>query len=199
MAARTISITLSDDQERVLAACFGHPGAPLDVDKVQQVLTLSLDSWLGMFSGTRRYRSLTELYLDWLEQIYATVLTAAKPTSTYLYQRLNFSFGAASYLTRVLLSKEQSHWRDLARAEIRKALLEREKEALEIIKEKGGNVKKLEFDLSKAARVELGVLLESLSERGERVSPPQVVGSFGDRAIVSLSAAAVPMLLGELG
>jgi hypothetical protein len=105
----------------------------------------------------------------------------------------------ASYLTRVLLSKEQSHWRDLARAEIRKALLEREKEALEIINEKGGNVKKLEFDLSKAARVELGVLLESLSERGERVSPPQVVGSFGDRAIVSLSAAAVTMLLGELG
>jgi hypothetical protein len=198
MAARTITITLSDDQERILAACFGRPGAPLDVDKVQQVLTLSLDSWLGVFSGTRRYRSLTELYLDWLEQIYSTILTA-KPTSTYLYQRLNFSFGAASYLTRVLLSKEQSHWRDLARAEIRKALLEREKEALEIIKEKGGNVKKLEFDLSKAARVELGLLLEALSESGHRVSPPHVVGSFGDRAIVSLAAAAVPLLLGELG
>src|SRR5712691_467473 len=115
MAARTITITLSDDQERILAACFGRPGAPLEVDKVQQVLRLSLDSWLGVFSGARRYRSLTELYLDWLEQIYATLLTAAKPTSTYLYQRLNFSFGAASYLTRVLLSKEQSHWRELRR------------------------------------------------------------------------------------
>jgi hypothetical protein len=195
MAARTVTITLSDGQERMLAACFGRPGAPLDADKVQQVLTLSLDSWLGVFSGTRRYRSLTELYLDWLEQIYSSILTAAKPTSTYLYQRLNFSYGAASYLTRVLLAKEQSHWRELARAEIRKALQEREKEALEIIKEKGGNVKKLEFDLSKAARIELGILLEALSESGQKVSPPQVVGSFGDRVVVSLAAAAVPLLL----
>jgi hypothetical protein len=199
MAARTVTITLSDDQERKLAACFGRADAPLEVDTVRQVVTLSLDAWLGVFSGARRYRSLTELYLDWLEQIYSSILTAAKPTSSYLYQRLNFSFGAASYLTRVLLSKEQSHWRDLARDEIRTVLLQREKEALEIIKEKGGSVKTLEFDLSKAARVELGLLMEALSESGHRISAPQLRGSFGDRAIVSLTAGAVPLLLAELG
>ena len=198
MPARTITITLSDDQERVLAACFGRGDAPLEADKVQQVVKLSLESWLGLFSGTRRYRSLTELYVDWLELVYATVLTDAKPSSTYLYQRLNFSYGLSTYLARVLLSKQQSHWRDLARAELRKALLERAKEAQEIIKEKGGNVKKLEFDLSKAARLELGMLMEALSESGHRISPPQTVGSYADRVVVSLTAAAVPLLLEQI-
>jgi hypothetical protein len=196
--ARTVSLALTSAQEQALQACFSPDGAPLDAAKVEQLLELSLQSWLDVFTGAQRYRSLSELYLDWLAQIFTVILPDSKPTTSYLYQRLNFPHGMALYLCRVLLAKGQSRWRDLARAEIEDALQARIDEARAAVDDKQGQTTKIELTLSKAARMELGLLLDAVSEHGERVSPPQLIGTYSDRAVVSVTAAALLLVQRQL-
>jgi hypothetical protein len=150
----------------------------------------------GYFFGRTKYRSLNEMYLDGLERIFNELRPATKPTQRYLFQQLNFSHGQAAYLTRVLLDKQNSRWRELARAELSEALMARKAEAQKIVDNGAGHVQKLEFDLSKAARLEMNLLLEALYDGGERrISPPQPLGGYGDRGTIGIVAAMVPLLL----
>jgi hypothetical protein len=196
MPARKISIELTPAQEQALQACFSPDGAPLDAATVERLMALSLQSWLDVFTGAQRYRSLTELYLEWLEHIFTSILPDTKPSTSYLYQRLNFPYGIAQYLCRVLLAKGQSRWRELAQAELSVALQARAAEAEQAVDDKQGQTTKYELSLSQAARMELGLLMEALAEQGSRVSPPQLIGTFGGgRAVVSVTATVVHLLL----
>lgn len=194
--ARRVTLTITDDQEEIIRSCFAHDSKSLPAEIVQKISEISLDAWLQIFSGKARYRTLNELYLDWLARIFNDVRTSDKPSQRYLFQQLNFSHGQASYLARVLLDKQNSRWRELATIELRDALIARKDEAQEIIKAGSGHVQKLEFDLSRAARLELNFLLEMLHDSGgTRISPPQPGGTYGDRGNVGIVAALVPPLL----
>jgi hypothetical protein len=195
LPARKISIELTPAQEQALQACFSPDGAPLDAATVERLMALSLQSWLDVFTGAQRYRSLTELYLEWLEHIFTSILPDTKPTTAYLYQRLSFPYGIAQYLCRVLLAKGQSRGRDLARAELSVAVQARAAEAQQAVDDKQGQTTKYELSLSQAARMELGLLMEALAEHGNRISPPQLIGTFGGRAVVSITATVVQLLL----
>jgi hypothetical protein len=197
--ARKVSFTISDEQEELLRSCFAAESKALPADMAQQISEVALQSWIGIFSGKTRYRSLNELYLDWLERIFNEIDRDAKPSQRYLFQRLNFSHGQAAYLTRVLLDKQNSRWREKAKIELRDVLAGRKDEIDKIIAAGQGYAQKLDFDLSKAARLEMNLLLETLHDAGEkRISPPQLVGTYSDRGTVSLVAAMVPLLLRNL-
>jgi hypothetical protein len=190
---------MSDEQEELLRSCFAADSKALPAETAQLISEAALQSWIGIFSGKTKYRSLNELYLDWLEQIFNEIDPEAKPSQRYLFQRLNFSHGQAAYLTRVLLDKQNSRWREKAKVELRDVLVARKAEVDQIIKAGQSYVQKLDFDLSKAARLELNLLLETLHDAGEKkISPPQLVGTYGDRGTVSLVAAMVPLLLNNL-
>jgi hypothetical protein len=197
--ARKVSFTISDEQEELLRSCFAADSKALPAETAQLISEAALQSWIGIFSGKTKYRSLNELYLDWLERVFNEIDPEAKPSQRYLFQRLNFSHGQAAYFTRVLLDKQNSRWREKAKVELRDVLVARKAEVDQIIKAGQSYVQKLDFDLSKAARLELNLLLETLHDAGEKkISPPQLVGTYGDRGTVSLVAAMVPLLLNNL-
>jgi hypothetical protein len=202
MSKKSVSVMLTAEEVEGLQSALqivtsGKPQQLKD-DQLEAFVGLAVRSWIDLVTGRRRYRSLTEQYLDWLSQLYSSILQDEEPSEARLFTQLNFPYGQSQYLARVLRDQHPGPWRVKALAAVRKALLLRKVDASQWVKE-GRGEDMISMNISKAGRVELGLLLGRLSERNvQGVSPIQTKGTMGSSVAVLLPASNVELLLSEL-
>jgi hypothetical protein len=198
MPKTAISLTLSTEQANSLQSSFGSNTKPLTDAQLESIARLALDSWVDLFSGRKRYRSLTEQYLEWLESVYTEVLTEEEPRERRLFSQCHFPYGQAQYLARILREQQIGTWRKKALTTLRQLLSDRLKDAKDWIKDSRG-VERMVFQMSKGCRVELHTIMDSLLEANTKgISPVRPEGTMGSFVALSLVASNVETVLNEV-
>lgn len=166
--------------------------------QLEVIARLALDSWVDLFSGRKRYRSLTEQYLEWLESVYTEVLTEEEPGERRLFSQCHFPYGQAQYLARILREQQIGTWRKKALRRLRQALSDRVKDAKDWVKDSRGE-ERMVFQMSKGCRVELYAIMDSLLEADTKgISPVRPEGTMGSFVALSLVASNVETVLNEV-
>jgi hypothetical protein len=198
MPKTAISLTLSTEQTNSLQSSFGSRTKPLTDAQLEIIARLALDSWVDLFAGRKRYRSLTEQYLEWLESIYAHVLTEEEPRERRLFSQCHFPYGQAQYLARILREQQMGMWRKQALTTLSQVLSERVQEAKVWIKNERGE-ERMFFSMSKGCRVELFLIMDSLLEaKTKGIGPIRTEGTMGSFVTLSLIASNVETVLNEV-
>lgn len=92
-------------------------------DKAARALAeMMLDELLSLFDGTKRYMSLSHQYIDWLERIYATLLPKEEFRESRFLNLFRFPPGSATYMARVLRSRQNTAIHDEAIRELGQTL-----------------------------------------------------------------------------
>lgn len=198
MEKREINIQVSEIILNNLEKVFTtHGEASSGSLQMEEVLTVALEQWFSTIFGGRRYRSLTELYLEWLRELFAIPTTLVEPSEQILYSDFNFPYGQAAYLARVLRESQPRTLRIKFLDELRSVLQAREKEINEWIKD-GRGEERLTLQISKSARRELDYVLGSLAREGKAVHPLRTEGTLGDFVAVLVVAHDVSLLIERL-
>lgn len=83
-----------------------------EYDSQEEVLIklceFSLIELIELFSGNRRYLSLSHQYIEWLEKIYEALLPDEEITKNRLQNYFNFPPGTSQYMERVLRDKSNT-------------------------------------------------------------------------------------------
>src|SRR5271157_2790090 len=108
-----VTIKIPQDYYGDLIATFGSTGVLGDPD-LAKLVTLALTQWTTFLLGKRRFRSITELYIDWFGRVFEDILPDEEPDERALVERMNLPYGQAAYIARVLrerdASKSRSKW-----------------------------------------------------------------------------------------
>lgn len=160
----------------------------------ESLASLALRQWTSLIFGQTRYRSLTELYLDWLREIFSEIDGTSEPTQGLLYANLSFPYGQAEYLARVLREDQPIRLRLRFLAELEEVLEGRREEA-EDWDQKGRGTERMSIQISKSARRELDYLLGALIASGMTVYPTRSEGYMGDYLSLQIVAQDIPVLL----
>jgi hypothetical protein len=88
-----ITMDLSDDQITILERAFASSRFKND-ELAQAWLQLAAEAWLSWLSGEKRYNSLTEQHIDWIEKIYEHLLPETEaPSAERLFNSFNVPYG----------------------------------------------------------------------------------------------------------
>ena len=198
MPGQSVSIELSDGQVSELALAFEvGRGQGLSAAELGNLATMALDSWMRTLLGPSRPRSTTELYINWLRDIYEHHLTEELPSERRLFNNLDFPYGQAAYLARVLRELQSANLRMKALGELETTVKPRVVESKKWVKE-GRGEERMSMTVSKAARRELDVVLGTLIEAGTPVRPLKTEGTMGDYAAVLVVAADIANIASEV-
>jgi hypothetical protein len=202
MAKKTITIQLSEEQVADLQGAFESltEAKPpnLSADQFQSIAQLAAESWIDLVAGRNRYRSLTEQYLNWLDKIYAHVLTDEEPSERRLYTRLHFPYGQAQYLARILREQHLGSWRKRSLHQLRAELEAKRTDAKKFVKD-GRGEEQVALNISKGSKVELDNILGTLVERRvQGISPVKTVGSMGSSVAVLIVASNIEPVIQEI-
>jgi hypothetical protein len=198
MPKKTISLTLNEEQADSLQSSFGGGAKVLTDGQFETIFRLAVESWIDLFAGTKRYRSLTEQYLEWLDSLYTEVLTEEEPSERRLFSQCHFPYGQAQYLARILREQQMGTWRRKALQTLKQLLSDRLKEAKEWINDSRGD-ERMVFQMSKGCRVELYTIMDSLLEANTKgISPVRPEGTIGSFVALSLVASNVETVLNEV-
>ncbi len=186
---KKISLTVENDELQALQGAFGD-GTPksLPDNKLEALAQLAFQAWSDCFCGRKKYRSLTEQHLEWLTQVYRTILVDEEPSERRLFLNFHFSYGQAQYLSRVVRQQGIPTWRVKALKALETALKKRADEADTWIGE-GRGVDRMIFILPKSCRIELEAVYGTLLDGGTAgLSPYRTEGSMGTYVSLAICA-----------
>lgn len=196
-----VEITIRVPQEALdaISSILGSDHGPTNgKDSCGRLAELAFEQFYGWLSGAKRYRTLTEQYIDWVESIYKELLPPQeRPTIERLYGKFNIPHGQATYICRVLNDKALSHWRLRALQELKTALEDKSAKAKEMIG-KGEKEKPLILRISSLASIELRNMTVAMFEGDRSVLVPKIESSYGDIRTVSIPAQTLERVLSQL-
>lgn len=194
MAGKKISITLSPERLEMIERALGHaPEAKLSDEDLGRLVSLGLNQWLDTFFGSTRYRTTTEMYVDWLRDIYTTFLLNEDPNERRLFIRMGFPYGQAAYMSRVLRYERPTTARIRGLQRLHNELGNIADTAKDYVTKKRGD-ERLTITITKAARLELDAILGDLVQQGERVHALTLAGTISDYQHVLIVAEDVEIL-----
>jgi hypothetical protein len=194
--ATTIAVSIPDETKSGLTRAFGpFKTKKEEQDAILRFANLAVSALSDWLTGNKRYRSLTEQYIDWVEQVYTDLLPQEEaPSTERIYNSLNMPYGQAAYISRVLASKTLVHWRTIAAKELRDALKDAEKNARQYVKD-GDQGQGVNIQVSQVAVHEL-IRVCSTRRRSDRsYLMPQPGASSGDFRFVSIPACTIVDLI----
>lgn len=153
---------------------------------------------LGWMSGTISYQSLTQQHTEWLTELLPVFFADKPPTVTQIYNSFSVPYGRASYISRVLMEKQQTVWRARGRQDLLAALRAKNEEAQTNVRNQDG-LKYVQVPLNLVAHRELIVLLESFYEEDPDRMPALSRSSSPGRFLVDLPSMHFTALIGRLG
>jgi hypothetical protein len=196
MTEKTIPITLSQEHlEMIDKALRRSPTEQISDEDLSRLVNLGLKHWIDTLFGPKRYRTTTELFLDWLRDIYTTYLLDEDPNERRLFIRMGFPYGQAAYLARVLRYERPTTSRLRGLTQLRNELGKISKTAREWVKKNRGD-EKLNITITKAARLELDAILGELIQQGEPVHPIITAGTISDYQHILVMAEDVELIEG---
>jgi hypothetical protein len=165
-----ITINLSDAQVKNIQDSLPESRFD-DVQKIaESLIPLTISSWIDWLSGAKRYNSLTEQYLDWIEEIYSNILSLDEaPSTDRLFSSFNIPYGQAQYIARVLNNKQLTLWRKKAVENLKSLFDKRKKEIFEWIQAGDGD-RSADFLMDSVTFIEFKLLVEHI----HRKTPDQI-------------------------
>lgn len=198
MSGKTLKVTVSADTLEKLSIAFRKNGEEGVTDKdIEAILAIAVRSWSNALLGPSRPRSVTELYLGWLKEIYSCHLTAEDPSEARLYGAFGIPYGQSVYMCRVLRESQLANFRRRAVSELKLALSDRLDEARQWMDDDRGE-ERMSFVISKNARRELGLVLGALAASGYQARPMRSEGTMGDYVSILLCARDIERLHQEV-
>jgi hypothetical protein len=185
---KKISIQLTQEQLDALGRAFAtSPEGELAEAELESLIKIAVNSWIKTILGPSRYRTISELFISWLRDIYVEHLKKEYPSEKRLSTRLGFPYGQATYLCRVLSADQPFELRKKALSELLDKIGQQKAKAKEWIKKDRGD-ERIKITLSKPARRELDTILSSLVESNTSVQPARTEGSMRDYVTVLIVA-----------
>jgi hypothetical protein len=187
----SISLEVSEAIRLNIVQAFGpfeNDEEERTIIKINQIAFKAFTDW---FSGNKRYRTLTELYIDWVEQVYLNLFPDNEaPSAERIYDSLNMPFGQASYISRVLASKTQIRWRQIANAELRETLRDVESNARQYIND-GDQAQVISLQMSQISYYELSRICSKRRHLDRSYLMPQAGQRSGDFRFISIPACTI--------
>jgi hypothetical protein len=116
----SINVTIDAERAAILKRAFPEKKDLDDVAKrIAQMVT---NEFIDLLGGRKRYISLSHQYIEWLEDLYETVLPEEEYTYRRLLDKFNFPPGTAAYVSRVLRQRQNTTLHERARAGLKKKL-----------------------------------------------------------------------------
>jgi hypothetical protein len=190
MDAMPIEITLDIPDELLAALSAAFPeGKPEDVAKhFSEVALRHFAAWI---TGNRRYRSLTEQYIDWVEDLYTTLMPSTDPPNAdRLYNRFNISYGNAQYISRVLSNKRLVHWRKKAFEELADAIESLVPEALRRVKARDEHAPMV-LRTTRLPALELAHSCDEICARDREFELPRSKRALGEQRVYEIEAKSI--------
>ncbi len=157
-----VTFDLPQEKVDILVHAFSPSRFENQQELLDELLPMMADAWIDWVSGARRYRSQTEQYVDWVEQLYNQVLPLDEPPSAdRLFNSFNIPFGQAQYIARVLNNRSQVHWRESALTKLKEMLSEKKVEAENMLAHEAGD-QTIELLLYRPSFQELEFAIEEL-------------------------------------
>ena len=191
-----VTLTIAQEQVNELNSAFAKDGKLTDAE-LETLASLALAAWSDTVLGATRFRSMTELYINWLRDIFQQLLPDEDPDEKTLVTRLNLPYGQAGYIARVLRDEDTMSSRKKWVVKLEIALKDKLAEAKAWVKE-GRGEESMEFYLHKYAYRELGNILSKLLEGGQAVRPVKATATAGDYKFVLICSADVEKLISEI-
>jgi len=195
---RVVEIKIAEEacrylEENLLAKTDGESSSDL-LAQFSKIAFMEFYNWV---SGAKRYRSITEQYIDWVEQLYTQILPQDEaPSITRIYNSLNIPYGQATYIARVLSAKTLVHWRDIAKRELRAKLYINKELVAQYMKEGSPN-QVLHIQISKIASIELDRICSERYRKDNKFLLPQIASSSGDYRFVQIQVCTINDLLSD--
>jgi hypothetical protein len=115
-----LCVEVNDDQVSSIVTAFGL-GSLSEAERdraLKQFCQVAVKMQTEWIAGRARYRSLTDLNLQIVQELYETILPDEQPTPHALFNNFNLPYGQAAYLARVLAEKDIQKWRTAALKEL---------------------------------------------------------------------------------
>ena len=173
-----IKLEITPEMEIELKKVFSEISNNDLEDDIKSFCELSVDIFSDWITGSKRYRSLTEQYIDWVEKIYVNILPEdSKPKYDVLYNNFNMSPGQASYISRVLLEKNLTHWRKQAADELKHQLTSSYQKAMDLVAEGRTDVN-IDVSISSLASNELKRISDHIRSEDDTFELPIPKGGY---------------------
>lgn len=169
-----------------------------DSAKRDQLATFALGQVLGWMSGGTTYQSMTEQHTAWLTALLPIFYPDDVPSAERIFNNFSVPYGRAAYISRVLLEKQQTTWRQKGRGNLLAALNGKLAEATKNNKS-GDALKYVPVSLDNISYRELTVLLEELFREDANLAPPVNKNISPGRRTVDVPSQLFPLLIAKLG
>jgi len=194
-----IAVELSDDEIAIIEHAFASSRFETLEKLAQASLQLAAQAWLLWLSGEKRYNSLTDQYIDWIEKIYDRLLPLEEmPSVERLLNFFYLPYGQALYITRVLNNRDTPRLQAQALNELKKALRDRKGDM-----DKLGpalDKQKYSIDMDKSAAIQLEIIAKNLwRESSNEVDLPRRSGTCSDLVTMAITLRTFKKVCERLG
>jgi hypothetical protein len=169
-----------------------------DPAKRDQLATFALEQVLGWMSGRTAYQSMTEQHTEWLTALLPIFYPEEVPSTERIFNNFSVPYGRAAYISRVLLEKQQTTWRQKGKGNLLAALKGKLAEAQKNNKN-GDALKYVPVSLDNISYRELTVLLEDLFRVDANLAPPVNKNVSPGRRTIDVPSQLFPLLIAKLG
>lgn len=168
-----------------------------DEAKRKQLAAFALKHVLEWMSGQAAYQSMTEQYTEWLTELLPIFFPDDVPTTERIFNNFSIPYGRAAYISRVLLEKQQTIWRQRGKANLLSSLKAKEFEA-QTNNGKGEMLKYVPVSLDSISYRELTVILEDIFRTDTSLAPPVNKAVSPGRRTVDIPSQLFPKLIESL-
>jgi hypothetical protein len=193
-----IQVTISKETDAIIKEVFEGLSQNEHDQDIKLFSELAIEIFSSWISGNKRFRSLTEQYIEWIEEIYTSILPVElQPKYDVLYNNFNMSPGQASYISRVLLEKKLVQWKKVAILELKKFLNSQYKKAKELVS-KGETEVTFDITLSVLASNELKRISDTIRSSNDEFELPIAKGGYGSYKNFSIPAESLVSIKEEI-
>jgi hypothetical protein len=169
-----------------------------DATKREQLASFALGQVIGWMAGRAAYQSLTEQYTEWLTALLPAFYAEEPPSAAHIFNSFSVPYGRAAYISRVLLEKQHTVWRQRGQQNLRAALQAKLAEAHGNI-DNGDALKYVPISIDTIAYREFSVVLEVLFRADPTLPPPVNKATSPGRRTLDVPSQLFPMILDQLG
>ncbi len=168
-----------------------------DEAKREQLAAFALKHVLKWMAGQTAYQSMTEQYTEWLTELLPIFYPDDVPSTERIFNNFSIPYGRAAYISRVLLEKQQTIWRQRGKANLLASLKGKEAEA-QANNDKGEALKYVPVSLDSISYRELTVILEVIFRIDTTLAPPVNKAVSPGRRTVDIPSQLFPKLIESL-
>lgn len=168
-----------------------------DAGKREELAAFALKEVVGWMSGQVSHQSMTDQHTAWLTELLPLFYGDQPPSPERIYNGFSVPYGRAAYISRVLLEKQRSTWRNKARETLLAALKAKDDEVEKNLG-LGDGLKYVPVSLDGGAYRELSVLVTEIFETDQTLAPPVLKASGLGRKTVDLPSQLFEFLYAKL-